>query len=110
MFRIINIDSLRTMREYSETRGKILLLKQSISNKSVVTTEAIDGCSIVKSDQSNLTIRVFCIIPTEALTTTQKSCIKTIVNALEMLFIVFTSQYYRKSYFKQEVFDQAASI
>jgi len=110
IFRIINVDSLRTVREYSETRGKAVLLKNNISNKSIVTTEAIDGFSIVSSDQSNLTIKVFCIIPSEALTTTQKNLIKTIVNALEMLFIVFTSQYYRKSYFKQEVFDNAGSI
>jgi hypothetical protein len=105
IFRIINVDSLRTVREYSETRGKAILLKHNISNKSIVTAEAMDGCSIVSSDQSNLTIKVFCIIPSEALTTTQKNLIKTIVNALEMLFIVFTSQYYRKSYFKQKAFD-----
>ncbi|MEN6320101.1 MAG: hypothetical protein ABFD82_15255 [Syntrophaceae bacterium] len=110
IFRIINVDSLRSVREYSETRGKAVLLKHNISNKSIVATEAIDGCSIVSSDQSNLTIKVFCIIPSEALTTTQKNLIKTIVNALEMLFIVFTSQYYRKSYFKQEAFDNAGSI
>ena len=110
IFRIISIDSLRTVREYSEMRGKAVLLKHNISNKSIITTETIDGCNIVSSEQSNLTIKLFCIIPSEALTTTQKNLIKTIVNALEMLFIVFTSQYHRKSYFKQDVFDNAESM
>jgi hypothetical protein len=110
LFRIINVDSLKTVREYSETRGEAALLKHTISNKSIVTTEAIDGCSIVSSDQSNLSIKVFCIIPSEALTTTQKNLIRTIVNTLEMLFIVFTSQYNRRNFFKQKVFDNAGSI
>jgi hypothetical protein len=110
--RIINVDSLRTVREYSETRGNTVLLKHSISNKSVVTAESIDGYSIVSSDQSNLIIKVFCLIPSKSLTIEQKNIIKTIVNALEMLFIVFTSQYFRKNYLKQEhdVFDNAGSI
>jgi hypothetical protein len=110
IFRIINMDSLRTVSEYSETRGNIVLLKHNISNKSVVTTESINGFSIISSDQTNLIIKMFCIVPSEELTTTQKNLIKTIVNTLEMLFIVFTSQYFRKSYFKQEAFDNAGSI
>ena len=112
MLRIINVDSLRTVHEHSETRGKAVLLKHNISNKSVVTAESIDGCNIVSSDQSNLIIKVFCIIPSKSLTVEQKNIIKTIVNALEMLFIVFTSQYFRKNYLKQEhdVFDNAGSI
>jgi hypothetical protein len=110
LFRIINVDSLKTVREYSETRGEAVLLKHTISNKSIVKTEAIDGCSIVSSDQSNLSIKVFCIIPSEALTTTQKNLIKTIANTLEMLFIVFTSQYNRRNFFKQKIFDNAGAI
>jgi hypothetical protein len=110
IFRIINVDSLRTLREYSETRGKVILLKHNISNSSIVCSETTDKCSIVSSDQKNLIIKVFCVIPSEALTETQKNLIKTIVTSLEMLFIVFTSQYFRKGYFKQEVFNHAGSM
>ncbi len=110
IFRIINVDSLRTLREYSGTRGEVVLLKHNISNSSIVNNESIDKCSIVSSEQKNLTIKVFCIIPSEALTETQKTLIKTIVGSLEMLFIVFTSQYFRKSYFKPEVFNHAGSM
>ena len=108
VFRIINVDSLKTLREYSETRGTALCLKHNISNKSLVGTKAVDGCTVINSDQKNLTIRVSCIIPSENLTATQKGFVETIVNALEMLFIVFASQYYRKGYFKQEDFNHAS--
>jgi len=103
IFRIINVESLKTVREYSETRGNAVLLKHNISNKALVGTKAVDGCNVISSDQKNLTIKVSCIIPSgDHLTATQTGLVKTIVNALEMLFIIFASQYYRKGYFKQE--------
>jgi len=103
IFRIIDVDSLKTLREYSETRGSAVLLKHNISNKSLVDAKSIDGCNVISSNQENLTIKVFCIIPSVAyVTATQKGLMQTIVSSLEMLFIIFASQYYRKGYFKQE--------
>ncbi len=102
IFRIINIDSLRTLREYSETRGDVILLKHNISNSSLVSDETADKYIIVSSDQKNLAVKVFCIIPYEELTETQNNLIKTIVNSLEMLFIVFTSQRLQKNYLTKE--------
>jgi hypothetical protein len=103
VFRIIDVDSLRTVSEYSETRGKTVLLKRDISNKSIVTTAMIDGCNIISSDDTNLSIKMFCIVPAEELTKTQENLIKGIVNTLEMLFIVYSSQYYRKGDVRQAV-------
>jgi hypothetical protein len=103
VFRIIDIDSLRTVSEYSETRGKTVLLKRNISNKSIVTTAMVDGCNIISSDDANLFIKMFCIVPAEELTKTQENLIKGIVNTLEMLFIVYSSQYYRKGDVRQSV-------
>jgi len=103
IFRIIDIDSLKTLREFSETRGSAVLLKHNISNKSLVGAKSIDGCDVISSNQKNLTIKVFCIIPSvDHMTAIQKGLVQTVVNALEMLFIIFASQYYRKDYFKQE--------
>ena len=103
IFRIINLNSLRTLREYSKTRGEIILLKHNISNSSIVTNETTDKYSIISSDEKNLAIKVFCIISSEVLTETQKNLIKTIVDSLEMLFIVLTSQHFRNGYFNQNV-------
>jgi hypothetical protein len=97
LFRIINPEKLRTLHEYSEARASALLLKPAISNRAIVDNEAIVGCAVIGSDQESVLIKVFCVFPTTALTTHQKILIKAMVNQLEMLFIIFTSKYYRES-------------
>jgi hypothetical protein len=96
MFRIINPESLRTVQEYSETRDSCPLLEHNISNKALVGREAIAGCSVVHSEQENLTIRTFCILPREKLTEDQIILLHTIVSEVEMLFIIFSSEYYKE--------------
>ena len=102
IFRIINPESLRTIQEYSETRGSAILLKHNISNRAIVSCEAIADCSIVRSEQENLTIKTFCILPTEKLTDNQTILLRTIVSEVEMLFIIFSSEYYREGYLKNK--------
>jgi hypothetical protein len=102
MFRIINPESLRTIQEYSETRGSALLLKHNISNRAIVSNETIADCSVVSSEQENLTIKAFCILPTEELTESQEILIRAIVSELEMLFIIFSSEYNREGYLKKK--------
>jgi hypothetical protein len=101
MFRIINPESLRTIQEYSETRGSAILLKHNISNRALVSSEVIADCSAVSSEQENLSIKAFCILPTEELTASQGILIGAIVNELEMLFIIFNSEYNRENYLKK---------
>lgn len=102
IFRIINPESLRTIQEYSETRGSGILLKHNISNRAMVSCEAIADCSIVSSEQENLTIKTFCILPTEKLTDNQTILLRTIVSEVEKLFIIFSSEYYREGYLKNK--------
>ena len=101
MFRIINPESLRTIQEYSETRGSALLLKHNISNRALVVREAIADCSVMGSEQENLTIKAFCILPSENLTENQKILIRAIVSELEMLFILLRCKYYKEGYLKK---------
>ena len=96
MFRIINPESLRTVQEYSETRDSLPLLAHNIGNKSLVGREAVADCSVVRSEQENLTIRTFCILPSEKLTEDQIILLQTIVSEVEMLFIIFSSEYYKE--------------
>jgi hypothetical protein len=102
MFRIINPESLRTIQECSETRGSAILLKHNISNRAIVSNEAIAEFSVVSSEQENLAIRTFCILPTEELKESQEILIQAIVNELEMLFIVFSSEYNQEGYPKKK--------
>ena len=101
VFRIMNPESLRTVHEHSERRGRALLLKHNISNRALVNNEPIADCVVVGSQQENLTIRTFCILPTEKLTENQTILIRTIVTELEMLFIIFSSEYYKDGYLKK---------
>ena len=100
-FRIIEPDSLRTLREHWEARGSAVALNHGISNKAIVNHAAINGCSVVGSRYENLSIKVFCILPIEQLTTNQRILVEAIVNDLEMLFVIFTSEHYRESYLKK---------
>jgi len=110
MFRIVNPQSLRTIQEYSETRGSAILLKHNISNRAIVSNEAIADCSVVSSEQENLTIKAFCILPSGKLTENQIILLRAIVSEVEMLFIIFSSEYYREGYLKKkDVFTGTAS-
>ena len=100
-FRIIEPDNLRTLREHWEARGSAVALNHGISNKAIVNHAAINGCSVVGSRYENLSIKVFCILPIEQLTTNQRILVEAIVNDLEMLFVIFTSEHYRESYLKK---------
>jgi len=101
MFRIIDPDNFRTLREHWEARGSAVALNHGISNKAIVNNGAINGGSVVGSRYENLSIKVFCILPIEQLTTNQRILVEAIVNDLEMLFVIFTSEHYRESYLKK---------
>lgn len=101
MFRIIDPDNFRTLREHWEARGRAVALNHGISNKAIVNNGAINGGSVVGSRYENLSIKVFCILPIEQLTTNQRILVEAIVNDLEMLFVIFTSEHYRESYLKK---------
>ena len=107
MFRIVNKENLRTLREYSEARAtRTISLKHCISNRALVGNKTVDTYSVVASDQENLTIKVFCVLPTEKLTANQHPLIKAIVTEIEMLFIILTSQYYREIYLKDTLLNK----
>lgn len=103
VFRIIETDSLRTVQEFSDTRGDAAVRKSAVSNRSIVETGADDGWIAIGSNQDNLTIRAFCVIPSKELTPVEKELLEAIVNTIEMLFVIFTSRFYRKSYYRNEV-------
>ncbi|MGW8209502.1 MAG: hypothetical protein ACWGO2_10880 [Syntrophobacteria bacterium] len=100
-FRIIDPDNFRTLHEHWETRGSAVALNHGISNKAIVNNAAIHGCSVVGSRYENLRIKVFCILPIEKLAVHQRILVEAIVNNLEMLFVIFTSEHYRESYLKK---------
>jgi hypothetical protein len=100
LFRIIHTEDLDTLSEYSETRGNALLLKHTISNRELASDEKFEGLTVVGSAQQNFRIKTFCILPKEKLSSEGKIFIRAVVNQLEMLFVIFTSTYYKNSHVK----------
>ncbi len=98
LFRIIDTQSLNSLGEYSETRGNSVLPRHKISNKALVSSEKLKGFTVLESAQENFYIKTFCIIPEVKLSRENLVFIKAIVNQLEMLFLIFTSIYYRESH------------
>jgi ribosome biogenesis protein Nip4 len=97
LFRIIDIRNLNTLSEYRGTRGNTTRLNHKIGNKALALMEKLKGVTVVESGQENFHIKTFCIIPEEMLSGDQKVFIKAVVNQLEMLFLIFTSIYYKES-------------
>jgi len=96
LFRIVDVDSGKTLTEYAKARGAAVLLKFEVSNKELLGNKNPADCRIVASIQENLRIRVFCVMPVEFLDKNQEVLLKAIVNNLSMLYIIFTSKAVRK--------------
>jgi len=101
LFRVIEISSGRTLTEYSRARGKAVLLKHEISNKDLLDDVSLDNCTVIKSRQKNLDIKVYCVIPVKSISKNQKILIKAIVNDLGMFYLIFSSVYYQKNHKKK---------
>ncbi len=100
LFRIINTQNLNTLSEYTEKRGNAVLPNHKVSNRQLASNEKIETFTIVGSGQENIHIKTFCIIPEKKLSRDQEIFIKAVVDQLEMLFIIFTSIYYKNSHLK----------
>lgn len=91
LFRIIDIQSGKTLTEYTRTRGAAVLLKSEVSNKELMEGKNPESCRAVGSEQENLNIKVFCIMPVRQLNKNQEVLLKAIVSNLGMLYLVFES-------------------
>jgi hypothetical protein len=100
LFRIIDTQNRNTLREHSESRGNAVLLNHKISNTYLALHEKFEGLTVMESGQENFHIKTFCIIPRQKLSRDQEVFIRAVVNQLEMLFLIFTSTYYKNSHFK----------
>jgi len=94
VLRIIDVKSLKTLRSHSQTRGNIIALKHKISNKDLAAGKPSNEFTAVRSGQNNFRITTFCILSPTKLSSDDNVFLKAVVNQLEMLFLIFTSNYY----------------
>lgn len=95
LLRIIDLSSQVTLREYTETRGSVALIKHEISNKNLVQGQKNDDYSYITSRQNTFNIKLFCIFPKIKVSQQQQIILRAMVNQLEMLFLIFNSKFYK---------------
>lgn len=98
LLKIVDVRNGNNLHEYFISRGNKRVEKMKIDNKTLLSGECPEEkCGIIKSNQENFNIKAFCILPTAVKNDNQKFLINSIVNQLEMLFIIFNSLYYKKN-------------
>jgi hypothetical protein len=92
ILRIIDTDSLKTLREEKFFRNNKKTDINKFDNADILQGKCGDNeCSIAKSDQEGFYIKTFCILPIDLKNSDQEFFIKSMINQLEMLFIVFSA-------------------
>jgi hypothetical protein len=92
ILRIIDIKSEHTVREDKFIRNQNGNSVLKIENKDILSgKKRLNDCTIINSDQDNLNIKTTCILPIKLGNRDQEFFIRSMVNQLEMLFVVFSS-------------------
>lgn len=94
--RAIDAKTGKTLTEQGFSRGKTVLLKYEISNDDLLSGTKLNEYSVIASNQENTHVKAFCLIPHQTITDEQRVLIKAIVNEIVLLYLIFTSTYYKK--------------
>ena len=94
VIRLVDAIHGRTMREHQEIRGGSSTTIPDIGNQALLTNCA-GTCAIVSSEQENLTIKAFCLMPDKKISKEEAVLINAVLNQLEMIFIIYSSKYYK---------------
>lgn len=95
VIRLVDKKHNRTLREYNQTRAGQALTRPEINNAAL--TKKHDGLIVISSDKSDLLVKTYCFLPKVKMRNEEDVLIKAILNQLEMLFIIFTSKYYKEN-------------
>ena len=97
LFRILESDSAKTLYEFAQARGKALLVKYEISNRDLLGDRLDENYAVIKTSQENFNIRTCCVLSSNNLNKDQKMLVRKIVNDLEMLYLIYSSAYYKNT-------------
>ncbi len=92
VMRIIDLHTLQTLAEGNLSRGEEeATLKNGINNAKLIQGQAGEGRLVFSSNQGNLNISAFCVIPACVVSREQEMFIKGIVGQLEMFYFIYSS-------------------
>jgi hypothetical protein len=93
LVRIVDRARTRTLAEHWASR-RAESVPPSISNGGLVNRTIPDTYTVVESSQDSFSINTYCVLP-GAVERRHRIIIEAIANQAEMLFLIFTSRYYK---------------
>jgi len=96
LFRVVDVEEIRTLTEVYISRNKNQLFTETISNINLINNVSIEKLNVVSSTDQTFRINTYCIFPA-AVNKKQKIMIETIANQAEMLYIIYSSIYYKNN-------------
>ena len=93
LFRIININTQKTLSECFETRQDFSCNYPILGNKMIIEKQPILGVTTVISNPQNLNILVYCALPIDNISNDQHVFIQAILNEITKLYVIFNSLY-----------------
>jgi hypothetical protein len=95
--KVINLKNKKTLKQIKKIRGKKKINFPNIKNEEILSDKCkIKNCSLIVSDQENLSIKASCILPVKLKNEEERFFIQSVINQLEMMFLVFSSLTYNK--------------
>ena len=96
LFRIMDINTQRTIYEHFDTRPGFSNGYPHVSNKMIIENQSLLPFSYVSCNPKNLNILVFCVMSVGKISSDQHIFIQAIINEVTKLFVILNSIYYNK--------------
>jgi len=96
LFRIINCNTQKTIREQFEIRRGFNAGYPHVSNKRIIEEQCCTPFSTVISNPQNLDVLVCCVLPVDKISHDERVFIQAITNEITMLFVIYNSSWYKK--------------
>jgi len=97
LFKIIDIENIKTLGEHYQRREGAIFSANKIGNNDLINKISLESYNILCSEQGNLNIKVYCILPKFEIAKQTEIFIKAVLNQLEMLFVIYSSGYYKNN-------------
>lgn len=92
LFRVVEKDKKRTLKEFSKARGEGEFNCSSCGNSELLSGEKIAGQSIITSSHKNSEIAVYCVLPLENINKNQLVMIQAVVNLLAAMYFAYDGE------------------
>jgi hypothetical protein len=93
LVRIVDRERIRTLGEHWATRDP-RAVRPNVSNAELVGRTTADAYTVVESSQDSFSINTYCVLP-GPVERRHRVIIEAIANQAEMLFLIFSSRYYK---------------